>query len=63
MSSLLNNRIRLAVADQQAILVDIASQADEIASTPENYINCNHLSNQGNRIVGDMFFQIVQPTQ
>lgn len=58
--NLLNDRIRQAVTDQGAVLVDVASQSAEITSTAENYLNCNHLSNQGNRVVAELFTQTIQ---
>jgi len=51
----LNERIRNAVAAQGAILVDVAMLDDVIRPDPQNYFNCNHLSEQGNEIVADLF--------
>lgn len=59
---LLNDRIRQAAANTGATLVEVASQAPRLANDPANYTNCNHLSNQGNRIVADMFVQTIQAT-
>jgi hypothetical protein len=57
---LLNDRIRLAASNGSAVLVDVASQTGALASDPGNYANCNHLSDQGNRIVADVFLQAIQ---
>ena len=51
----LNERIRNAVAAQGAILVDVAVLDDVIRPDPQNYFNCNHLSEQGNEIVAGLF--------
>ncbi len=53
--SLLNERIRRAAANQGAMLVDIASVDDILQADEANYVNCNHLSNQGNEIVARLF--------
>lgn len=53
--ALLNDRIRQAVANAGATLVDVATVATTLTVTPANYANCNHLSSQGNQIVAGIF--------
>ncbi|MBN2561978.1 MAG: SGNH/GDSL hydrolase family protein [Phycisphaerae bacterium] len=55
----LNERLRLAAANQGAILVDVASEDAVLRADPENYFNCNHLSAQGNEIVARLFFDVL----
>lgn len=56
---LLNERIRQAAADTGAILVDVATRADDFTATFANYADCNHLSAQGNRIAADLFAEAI----
>jgi len=56
---LLNERIRAAVDNQSAILVDVASRNDTLLADPENYYDCAHLSEKGNQIVAQLFFEII----
>ncbi len=56
---LLNDRIR-AAASAGAVLVDVARQADTIAADPANYVNCDHLGDQGNQIVAGIFQVVIQ---
>lgn len=56
---LLNERIRAAASNQGAILVDVASADDLLRQDPANYFNCNHLSEQGNGIVANLFYQSI----
>jgi lysophospholipase L1-like esterase len=59
----LNERIRAAAANQGAVLVDVAAADDILRQNPANYFDCNHLSEQGNTIVANLFHQaIVGPT-
>ena len=59
----LNERIRAAAANQDAVLVDVAAADDLLRQDQANYADCNHLSEQGNAIVADLFHQaIVGPT-
>ncbi len=51
----LNERIRMAVSSQDAILVDVAVSGEELRSDPANYRDCNHLSVQGNEIAAGVF--------
>ncbi len=53
----LNERIRTAAANQDAALVDVAAADDLLRQDPANYFDCNHLSEQGNAIVADLFLQ------
>ena len=57
----LNERIRLAAQNRGAILVDVETQAQALLADRNNYHDCNHLSDQGNRIVADVFFAVVEP--
>jgi len=57
----LNERIRQAAQNQNATLVDVATLAQTLQADPANYHDCNHLSEQGNRIAADLFYSIVQP--
>ena len=54
--TLLNARIRAAVAATGATLVDVAIAGAVLRSDPANYHNCNHLSAQGNAVVAQLFF-------
>jgi len=59
----LNERIRAAAANQGAVLVDVAAADDILRQDRANYFDCDHLSEQGNAIVANLFFQaIVGPT-
>jgi len=59
----LNERIRMAAANQNAVLVDVTTIDDELRRDQANYFDCNHLSEQGNAIVANLFFHtIIQPT-
>jgi len=59
----LNERIRAAAANQGAVLVDVAAADDILRQDQANYFDCDHLSEQGNGIVANLFFQsIVGPT-
>ena len=53
----LNERIRTVAAQMNVILVDLAAEDEALRSDRQNYFNCNHLSEQGNEIVADLFFQ------
>jgi hypothetical protein len=57
----LNERIRLAVQNRQAVLVDVETQAQALLADRANYYNCNHLSDQGNRVVADVFYAVFTP--
>jgi len=52
----LNDRIRAAVQNQNAVLVDVSAIADSLRQDPSNYFDCNHLSEKGNEIVAGLFF-------
>ncbi len=58
----LNERIREAVADRGAILVDVGAEDEVIRADQANYFNCNHLSEQGNEIVAELFFDAITAT-
>ena len=59
----LNERIRAAATARGAVLVDVADLDDVIRGDVENYYDCNHLSEQGNAIVADLFFETIrEPT-
>lgn len=55
----LNERIRVAAANQGATLVDVADLDEALRSDGANYFDCNHLSEQGNSIVAELFFQAI----
>ena len=55
----LNERIRTAAANQDAVLVDVAAADDALRQDQANYFNCDHLSEQGNGIVADLFHQVI----
>jgi hypothetical protein len=57
----LNDRIRLAAQNTGSVLVDVETQSQALLSDPANYADCNHLSDQGNRIVADVFFAVLVP--
>ncbi len=57
----LNERIRLATAHRGALLVDVGASAGVLAADPANYFNCNHLSEQGNTIVANIFLDVLPP--
>jgi lysophospholipase L1-like esterase len=59
----LNERMRQAAANQGAILVDISAAAESIRADPRNYVDCNHLSERGNRIVAQIFFDAITPSR
>jgi len=52
---MLNERIRQAAADEGAAVVDVAALDDVLRADPDNYENCNHLSDRGNEIVAELF--------
>ncbi len=59
----LNERIRTAAANQDAVLVDVAAADDTLRQDQANYFDCNHLSEQGNGIVANLFLQaLAEPT-
>lgn len=59
----LNERIRTAAANQDAVLVDVAAADDVLRQEQANYFDCNHLSEQGNAIVANLFLQaLAEPT-
>ncbi|GAG17174.1 unnamed protein product, partial [marine sediment metagenome] len=58
----LNERIREAVAARGAILVDVGAEDEVIRPDQANYFNCNHLSEQGNEIVAELFFDAITAT-
>ncbi|MGB2987678.1 MAG: SGNH/GDSL hydrolase family protein [Phycisphaerae bacterium] len=55
----LNQRIREAVVNQEAILVDVGAENEVIGADPDNYVDCNHLSERGNSIVAELFFEAI----
>lgn len=54
----LNDRIRAAAENQEAILVDVAVD-DALRQDPANYADCDHLSEKGNAVVANVFFQTI----
>ncbi len=56
---MLNERIRLATANQGATLVDVATLDDVLRSDSDYYENCNHLSAQGNAVVAQLFADVI----
>ena len=55
----LNARLRTAAADSGATLVDVAAADDLLRPDRANYFDCNHLSEQGNAVVADLFFDAI----
>jgi hypothetical protein len=55
--SLLNERIRQAAINRGATLVDVAAADDVLHADDANFVNCNHLSEKGNEIVAQLFFE------
>ena len=53
----LNERIRTAAANQDAVLVDVAVADGALRQDKANYFDCDHLSEQGNGIVANLFLQ------
>jgi len=51
----LNERIRTAAANKNAVLVDVETIADFLQADSANYADCNHLSEQGNEAVAEVF--------
>lgn len=51
----LNERIRAAAGNRNAILVEVATRSEELRADPANYFDCNHLSEQGNHIAAAVF--------
>ncbi len=56
----LNARIRQAVRDRGATLVDVADEDERLRDDPANYFNCNHLSERGNDIVAALFANSIE---
>ncbi|NOX59068.1 MAG: SGNH/GDSL hydrolase family protein [Planctomycetes bacterium] len=59
----LNDRIRLAAENAGAVLVDIEASGDELTADANNYFDCNHLSEAGNEIAADIFFNAINLLQ
>jgi len=58
---MLNARIRSAVsAAAGATLVDVAGLGVSLTASADNYYNCNHLSEQGNQVVAELFAQRIR---
>ena len=57
--TLLNERIRQAAQNENAMLIDVAAKDPELRGDPGNYYNCNHLSASGNEIVAGLFFEAI----
>jgi lysophospholipase L1-like esterase len=57
---LLNERIRAAATRTGAGLVDIAAADAALQADAANFVNCNHLSSQGNAIVAEIFRAALQ---
>ncbi len=55
----LNERIRQAVGNRGATIVDVAAEDAALRADPANYYNCNHLSTEGNRIVAEAFARVI----
>jgi lysophospholipase L1-like esterase len=49
----LNERIRSAASNNDCVLIDVAAIGSQLQSDPANYLDCNHLSDQGNALVAD----------
>jgi len=57
---LLNARIRQAAASTGAVLVDVSTRTTQLAADPGNYVNCNHLSSKGTKIVAEVFEAVLR---
>lgn len=57
----LNDRIRLSAQNTGAVLVDVEPISPTLLADPNNYTDCNHLSDQGNRQVADVFYAVLVP--
>lgn len=55
----LNERIRMAAVNQDAVLVDVAAADVVLRQDQANYFDCNHLSEQGNGIVANLFHEAI----
>lgn len=56
----MNERIKMAVTNQEAFLVDVAAIGEQLRADQANYIDCNHLSVQGNEIVAAVFADAIR---
>jgi lysophospholipase L1-like esterase len=59
----LNERIRQAAKNQNALLVDVETIGDTLRQDPQNYYDCNHLSATGNELVAGLFQNAVPAPQ
>lgn len=50
----LNERIRQAADNTGAVLVDVAAE-ERLSENPLTFVDCNHLSEFGNRVVAELF--------
>ncbi len=55
-----NEHIKMAVTNQGALLVDVAARGEQLRLAPANYVDCNHLSVQGNEIVASVFADAIR---
>lgn len=53
---LMNERIRNVASTNGATLVDVFTLGMTLQADPNNYHDCNHLTEQGNAIVAELFF-------
>ncbi len=53
---LMNERIRNVASTNSATLVDVSTLAATLQANSDNYHDCNHLTEQGNTIVAELFF-------
>jgi len=51
-----------AAGNRGATLVDVGAVAETLWGDPGNYFDCNHLSEQGNSMVADLFLWAIQNT-
>lgn len=56
----LNECIRAAANRRRAVLVDVEAADEIIRSDRANYLDCNHLSEQGNKIVAAVFLEAME---
>jgi lysophospholipase L1-like esterase len=55
---MLNERIRQAAANTGALLVDVEAE-ERLSRNPLAFVDCNHLSESGNRVVAELFLAVL----
>jgi hypothetical protein len=51
----LNERIRQAARNEQAVVVDVEKYSEKLLGDEANYFDCNHLSAAGNAVIAELF--------